>query len=88
MARRIGMLNAVIDAVKEVAKQEIIPRYLKVQGHYKSDGSLCTGADIAAQEALIGKLQEIYPGNFETSLTIIVCFSLAEAPHTPLLNVI
>ena len=62
MARRIGMLNAVIDAVKEVAKHEIIPRYLKVQGHYKSDGSLCTGADIAAQEALIGKLQEIYPG--------------------------
>ena len=62
MARRIGMLDAVIDAVKEVAKHEIIPRYLKVQGHYKSDGSLCTGADIAAQEALIGKLQEIYPG--------------------------
>jgi len=62
MARRIGMLNAVIDAVKEVAKQEIIPRYLKVQGHYKSDGSLCTEADVAAQEALVGKLQKIYPG--------------------------
>ncbi len=62
MARRIGMLNAVIDAVKEVSKQEIIPRYLKVQGHYKSDGSLCTEADVAAQEALVGKLQKIYPG--------------------------
>ena len=62
MARRIGMLNAVIDAVKEVAKQEIIPRYLKVQGRYKSDGSLCTEADVAAQEALVGKLQKIYPG--------------------------
>ena len=62
MARRIGMLNAVIDVVREVAKQEIIPRYLKVQGHYKSDGSLCTEADVAAQEALVGKLQKIYPG--------------------------
>ena len=62
MARRIGMLNAVIDVVREVAKQEIIPRYLKVQGHYKSDGSLCTEADVAAQEALVEKLQKIYSG--------------------------
>ena len=56
------MINAVIDAVKEIAKQEIIPRYLKVQGHYKPDGSICTEADIATQEALVGKLQKIYPG--------------------------
>ena len=47
------MINAVIDAVKEIAKQEIIPRYLKVQGHYKPDGSICTEADIATQEALV-----------------------------------
>lgn len=62
MAGRIGMLNAVIAAVKEVAKQEIMPRYLKVQRHCKSDGSLCTEADVATQEALLRKLQKIYPG--------------------------
>ena len=56
------MLNAVISAVKEVAKQEIMPRYLKVQRHYKSDGSVYTEADVAAQEALLRKLQKIYPG--------------------------
>ena len=56
------MLNAVIAAVKEVAKQEIMPRYLKVARHRKSDGSLCTEADVAAQEVLLRKLQKIYPG--------------------------
>jgi len=56
------VLNAVIAAVKEVAKQEIMPRYLKVSRHRKSDGSLCTEADIAAQQALLPKLQKIYPG--------------------------
>jgi len=62
MEGRISMLNAVIAAVKEVAKYEIIPRYLKVQRHCKSDGSLCTDADIAVQEALLQKLLKIYPG--------------------------
>ncbi len=56
------MLNAVIAVVKEVANQEIMPRYLKVARHQKSDGSLCTEADIAAQEVLLRKLQKIYPG--------------------------
>ena len=56
------MINAVIAVVKEVAKREIMPRYLKVAHHHKSDGSLCTEADIAAQKALVRKLQEIFPG--------------------------
>lgn len=52
-------LKAVVAAVKLVAAEEIMPRYLKVAHQRKNDGSLCTEADIAAQEALTRKLQAI-----------------------------
>lgn len=54
-----AMLKAVIAAVKLVAAEEIMPRYMKVTLHQKDDGSLCTDADLAAQEALTRKLQAI-----------------------------
>lgn len=54
-----AVLKAVVAAVKLVAAEEVMPRYLKVALHHKSDGSLCTEADIAAQGALIKKLQAI-----------------------------
>lgn len=56
------MLNAVIAAVRDVARREIIPRYLKVAHHRKSDGSLFTEADLAAQDALGIVLRTISPG--------------------------
>lgn len=52
-------LKAVMAAVKLVAAEEIMPRYMKVAHQHKSDGSLCTEADLAAQEALTRKLQAI-----------------------------
>ena len=52
-------LKAVIAAVRLVAAEEIMPRYLKVAHQRKSDGSLCTEADVAAQTALTKKLQAI-----------------------------
>ena len=52
-------LRAVVAAVKLVAAEEIMPRYKKVALQRKSDGSLCTEADLAAQEALTRKLQGI-----------------------------
>ncbi|SEP07302.1 inositol monophosphatase family protein [Nitrosovibrio sp. Nv6] len=55
------MLDAVISAVKAVAQQEILPRYLKVARQRKVDGSLFTEADIVTQEALSRELQKIYP---------------------------
>jgi myo-inositol-1(or 4)-monophosphatase len=59
-ARGMGaMLKAAIAAVKLVAAEEIMPRYLKVAHQRKSDGSLCTEADVAAQAALTKKLQAI-----------------------------
>ena len=56
------MLDAVIAAVKAVAQQEILPRYLKVARQRKVDGSLFTEADIATQETLSRELRKIYPG--------------------------
>ncbi|MEP6878040.1 MAG: inositol monophosphatase, partial [Nitrosospira sp.] len=56
------MLDAVIAAVKSVAQQEIMPRYLSVARQRKADGSLFTEADLATQEALSRELRKIYPG--------------------------
>ncbi len=52
-------LRATVAAVKLVAAEEIMPRYLKVAHQHKSDGSLCTDADIATQTILSRKLQAI-----------------------------
>jgi myo-inositol-1(or 4)-monophosphatase len=54
-----AMLKAAIAAVKLVTAEEIMPRYLKVAHQHKTDGSLCTEADLAAQSALTKKLQAI-----------------------------
>ena len=55
------ILQAVIEAVKEVGRDEVMPRYLKVAHSRKDDGSLFTEADLAAQNALIKRLQAIAP---------------------------
>jgi myo-inositol-1(or 4)-monophosphatase len=54
------MLQSVIDAVRKVAQQEIMPRYLKVAHECKTDGSIFTEADVAAQTALVSALQQIH----------------------------
>ncbi len=53
--------ESVIDAVKRVAAEEVMPRYLKVAHQRKADGSLFTEADLAAQQALTTRLRAIYP---------------------------
>lgn len=53
------MLEAVVAAVRDVAHAEVMPRYLKVAHGHKADGSLCTEADIAAQDALARRLATI-----------------------------
>ncbi|MDD5241049.1 MAG: inositol monophosphatase family protein [Sulfuricella sp.] len=53
------MLQSVIEAVRTIAQQEIMPRYLKVAYQRKTDGSVFTEADIAAQTALIAALKAI-----------------------------
>ncbi len=54
-----GMVQATIDAVRDVAMQEVTPRFLKVAHQRKADGSLCTSADLAAQAALFERLAAI-----------------------------
>lgn len=54
-----ALLKATVAAVKLVAAEEIMPRYLKVAHQQKSDGSLCTEADLATQNALTRKLQAL-----------------------------
>lgn len=56
-----AMLRAVIAAVRLVAAEEIMPRYIKIKVAHqsKSDGSLTTEADFTAQSALTKKLQAI-----------------------------
>jgi myo-inositol-1(or 4)-monophosphatase len=56
------VIEAVIAAVRGVAKQEIMPRYLKVAQQRKADGSLLTEADVAAQRVLARVLPAIRPG--------------------------
>lgn len=50
-----------IDAVRAVASEEILPRYRSVDASRKEDGSVVTEADLAAQDALVRRLQAIEP---------------------------
>jgi myo-inositol-1(or 4)-monophosphatase len=50
-------LERISDVVRRVAADEVMPRYLKVAHQRKSDGSLFTEADLAAQD----KLSELLP---------------------------
>ena len=59
---RNTVLEAVVAAVKSVAQQEILPRYLRVARQRKADGSLFTEADIVTQEVLSRELRKICPG--------------------------
>ena len=54
-------VERVIAAVRRVAADEIMPRFLKVAHQRKADGSLFTEADLAAQDALARALREIHP---------------------------
>jgi len=56
-----SMLDQVIVAAREVGREEVMPRYLKVAHQRKVDGSLLTEADLAAQSALFKRLYAIAP---------------------------
>jgi len=56
-----ALLEQVIDACREVGREEVMPRYLKVAHERKVDGSTLTEADVAAQTALIRRLRAIAP---------------------------
>ncbi|MEQ1661781.1 MAG: inositol monophosphatase family protein [Thiobacillus sp.] len=54
-----ALLAAVVTAVREIARCEVNPRFLKVAASHKADGSLFTEADSATQAALVTALQAL-----------------------------
>jgi len=50
---------ALTEVVRDVARTEILPRARRVRGEHKSDGSLFSEADTAAQAALIPRLRRL-----------------------------
>ncbi len=52
---------AVTQVVREVAAQVVMPRYLQVVREHKADGTIFTEVDIAAQRALVERLQRLRP---------------------------
>ena len=55
----VPFAHAVIEAVKRVAADEVMPRYRSVVATRKDDGSLLTEADLASQRALVRSLAAI-----------------------------
>lgn len=54
-------IQALIQIVKDTAKQELLPRFEHVTKSYKSDGSIITEADTVVQSTLQKRLRENYP---------------------------
>ena len=61
LSKSASTLESVGTLVRRVAAEEVMPRYLKVAHHRKSDGSLFTEADLAAQDRLSQLLPTIVP---------------------------
>ena len=61
LSKSESTLESVSAAVRRVAAEEVMPRYLKVAHQRKSDGSLFTEADLAAQDRLSQILPTIVP---------------------------
>ncbi len=55
----VAFAARVIDAVRRVASDEILPRFRTVAAMRKDDGSVVTEADLAAQHALVKRLAAI-----------------------------
>ena len=53
------LLERVLEAVRRVSAEQIMPRFQRVAHQRKPDGSLFTDADVAAQEALSAALRSL-----------------------------
>ena len=54
------MLQKLIEVVRRVGDNTVLPRYLKVARQQKDDGSVLTEADLAAQEMLQQELKLVF----------------------------
>ncbi|MBN8441123.1 MAG: inositol monophosphatase family protein [Thauera sp.] len=61
-ASRLTQAQALESLVRNIARDEILPRYLKSARNRKSDGSLFTEADLASQARFTDALPTLMPG--------------------------
>ena len=61
LSESASTLERLSTLVRLVAAEEVMPRYLKVAHHRKTDGSLFTEADLAAQDRLTQLLPTVVP---------------------------
>ncbi|MDR2690338.1 MAG: inositol monophosphatase [Azoarcus sp.] len=58
----LAKLRELETLVRNVAREEILPRYLNAARSHKADGTLCTDADLAMQHRLIEALPHLLQG--------------------------
>jgi len=56
---RSALLDATVALVREVARTEVMPRFLRSSASRKGDGSVLTEADLSAQQALLPRLRAL-----------------------------
>ena len=61
-AQRLARARALESMVRDIARDEILPRYLKSARNRKADGSLFTEADFASQRRFTEALPQFLPG--------------------------
>lgn len=61
-AQRLARARALESLVRDIAREEILPRYLKSARSRKADGSLFTEADIESQRRFSQALPTLLPG--------------------------
>jgi 3'(2'), 5'-bisphosphate nucleotidase/myo-inositol-1(or 4)-monophosphatase len=59
---RLSRARALESLVRDIARREILPRYLKSARSQKADGSLFTEADVESQRSFTEALPELLPG--------------------------
>ena len=62
-SQRLARARALESLVRDIARDEILPRYLKSARNRKADGSLFTEADLESQRRFIEALPQFLPGN-------------------------
>jgi len=61
-AQRLASVHALESLVREIARDVILPRYLKTARNRKPDGSLFTEADLESQHRFAEALPQLMPG--------------------------
>ena len=59
MKTRIWNTQDIVSIVRNIAKEELLPRFSKMKAEIKGDGSLITEADLAVQNRIAAALKKI-----------------------------